>query len=62
MPVLLLHGRQDQAVPFSHGEWLASHIPGAEAWFFDDEGHGLREGLIEDVHAWLVNHSLARAR
>jgi len=62
VPVLLLHGRQDQAVPFSHGEWLASHIPGAEAWFFDDEGHGLRESHIEDVHAWLVNHGVARDR
>ncbi len=57
VPVLLLHGRQDQAVPFSHGQWLASHIPGVEAWFFDDEGHALRESHIEDVHAWLVDHS-----
>jgi hypothetical protein len=27
-----------------HGRrWLAAHIPGVEAWFFDDEGHALRE-------------------
>ena len=57
VPVLVLHGGQDRAVPFSHGQWLAAHIPGAEAWFFDDEGHGLREGHIEDLHAWLVAHS-----
>jgi pimeloyl-ACP methyl ester carboxylesterase len=57
VPVLLLHGGQDRAVPFSHGQWLASHIPGVEAWFFDDEGHGLRESHIEDVHAWLVDRS-----
>jgi pimeloyl-ACP methyl ester carboxylesterase len=57
IPVLLLHGGQDRAVPFSHGRWLASHIPGVEAWFFDDEGHALRESHIEDVHAWLVDHS-----
>jgi len=56
VPVLLLHGRLDTAVPFSHGEWLASRIPGAEAWFFDDEGHSLRENHIADVHAWLVDH------
>jgi len=26
-------------------------------WFFDDEGHGLRENHIADVHAWLVDRS-----
>ena len=41
----------DRAVPFSHGQWLASRIPRVETWFFDDEGHALRENHIEDVHA-----------
>lgn len=57
IPVLVLHGGQDRAVPFSHGQWLAAHIPGVEAWFFDDEGHGLRESHIEDVHAWLADRT-----
>jgi pimeloyl-ACP methyl ester carboxylesterase len=57
IPVLLLHGGQDRAVPFSHGQWLAAHIPGAETWFFDDEGHALREAHIEDVHTWLIDRS-----
>ena len=57
VPVLLLHGGQDRAVPFSHGQWLASRIPRVETWFFDDEGHALRENHIEDVHAWLVDRS-----
>ena len=57
VPVLLLHGGQDRAVPFSHGQWLASRIPGAEAWFFEAEDHALRETYIADVHAWLVDHS-----
>ena len=57
VPMLLLHGGQDRAVPFSHGQWLASHIPGVEAWFFDDEGHALREKHIEDINAWLLQRS-----
>ena len=57
VPVLLLHGGQDKAVPFSHGQWLAAHIPGVEAWLFDDEGHGtMRENRIGEVHAWLLEH------
>ena len=54
VPVLLLHGRRDQAVPFSHGQWLAARIPGVEARFYDNEGHGLREKHIGEVHAWLA--------
>jgi pimeloyl-ACP methyl ester carboxylesterase len=56
VPVLVLHGGRDKAVPISHGRWLAQHIPGAEAWFFDDEGHGtLRENHIGAVHSWLAD-------
>jgi pimeloyl-ACP methyl ester carboxylesterase len=56
VPVLLLHGRQDEAVPFSHGQWLAQHIPAVEAWLLDNEGHGtLRENHIGQVHAWLAD-------
>jgi pimeloyl-ACP methyl ester carboxylesterase len=62
VPVLLLHGGQDRAVPFGHGQWLAAHIPCAEAWFFAEEGHTLRESHIADVHAWLVDHGVPRDR
>jgi pimeloyl-ACP methyl ester carboxylesterase len=56
VPVLLLHGGQDKAVPFSHGQWLAAHIPGVEAWMFGGEGHGMvRENHIGEVHAWLAD-------
>ena len=57
VPVLLLHGRDDQFVPFAHGQWLAARVPGAEAWLYEDEGHlSLMEHRVGDVHAWLASH------
>ena len=57
-PVLILQGGDDRFVPRSHGEWLASHVPGAEAWIDDADGHlTLIERRIPDVHEWLLAHS-----
>lgn len=54
-PVLLLHGRQDRFVPFTHGEWLASQIPGVQAELNDHDGHlSLGENHLDEVHAWLL--------
>ncbi len=39
VPVAIYQGRQDAMVPFAHGEWLAAHVPGAEAHLTDDDGH-----------------------
>ena len=57
VPVLVVHGKQDKFVPFSHGEWLAAHIPGAEPWFLGNDGHvTLLAHRIGEVHAWLADH------
>ncbi len=56
VPVLLLHGRQDQFVPPSHGEWLAAHIPGVEARWFDDDRHDTITNHVPEVHAWPSEH------
>jgi pimeloyl-ACP methyl ester carboxylesterase len=54
VPVLLMHGREDQFVPFGHGEWLAARVPGVEARLLDHDGHlTLIESRIGEVHAWL---------
>jgi pimeloyl-ACP methyl ester carboxylesterase len=56
VPVLLMHGRQDESVPVRHGEWLAAHIPGVEARLLDDDDHTtVRENHIGEVHAWLLD-------
>jgi pimeloyl-ACP methyl ester carboxylesterase len=55
VPVQIWHGRQDKFVPVTHGEWLASHIPHAEAHLEKNEGHsslGMRR--IPDVQSWLA--------
>ena len=56
VPVLVVHGKQDMFVPFSHGEWLAAHVPGAERWFLGDDGHlTLMTRRVGEVHAWLAD-------
>ena len=56
IPVLLMHGEQDQFVPVSHSRWLASRMPDAETRFLPEDGHltiSLRR--IPEVHDWLLS-------
>jgi pimeloyl-ACP methyl ester carboxylesterase len=39
VPVAVWQGAQDRFTPFVHGEWLASHIPGAHSHLLADQGH-----------------------
>ncbi len=53
-PVRLRQGRQDLMVPYGHGAWIASQIPGVEAILSEDESHlSLLDHLAEDLD-WLA--------
>jgi len=56
IPVMLMHGEQDQMVPFSHSRWLAGKIPNVETRFQPGDGHlTIAFHRIPDVHAWLLD-------
>jgi len=39
VPAMIWQGSADLMVPFSHGQWLASRLPGASAHLEEGEGH-----------------------
>lgn len=59
VPTLVLHGRDDQVVPFEEGRILASEIPGARFVPLDSRNHVLLESepaweqLLEETRAFL---------
>lgn len=57
VPVQLWHGKQDQFVPFQHGQWLADHIPGVDAHLTEEDGHLTLIARLPEIHAWLLERS-----
>ena len=56
VPVTVWQGREDLMVPFAHGEWLASAVPGARACLLPDDGHlsivvGRAAEIVDDLLA-----------
>jgi pimeloyl-ACP methyl ester carboxylesterase len=56
VPVLIEQGRLDLMVPYPHGEWLAAHVRGAEAWLKPGDGHLTLVSSIGSVLDWLAGH------
>jgi pimeloyl-ACP methyl ester carboxylesterase len=55
-PTLVLHGRADPLVPFSHGEDTARRIPGARLVAIDGMGHDLPPGALPQLLGPLITH------
>lgn len=56
VPLQIWHGRLDRFVPFSHGQWLASRIPQAEAHLEENDGHiTMFVNRIPEVQGWLAS-------
>jgi pimeloyl-ACP methyl ester carboxylesterase len=56
VPTMLWQGSADLMVPFAHGRWLASQLPGASVHLVPDEGHlsiglGACEEMLAELHA-----------
>jgi len=49
VPVSVWQGREDRMVPFSHGIYLADHLPGSRRHLYDDEGHLSLVGRMGDI-------------
>ena len=39
IPVIVLQGSEDLMVPFAHGQWLSTHVPGSTSVLVEGEGH-----------------------
>jgi pimeloyl-ACP methyl ester carboxylesterase len=39
VPVVVWQGGQDRMVPFTHGQWLTTHVPAVRPRLLPDEGH-----------------------
>jgi pimeloyl-ACP methyl ester carboxylesterase len=54
---LVTHGQSDRPDGREQGQWLATHIPGAERCLLDDDGHlTFLAHRVSEVPDWLSQH------
>jgi pimeloyl-ACP methyl ester carboxylesterase len=56
VPTFIWQGSADLMVPFAHGEWLATNVPGATAHLLEGEGHlsigiGAMPQMLDELRA-----------
>lgn len=55
-PTLIVHGKQDRLIPFSHAKSLAKHIPHSRLILLDELGHDLPLPLVEKLAGYFIQH------
>ena len=54
VPVAIWQGSEDLMVPYAHGQWLATQVPGVRAHLLEGEGHlSVAVGALDDMFAEL---------
>lgn len=62
VPVAIWQGSEDRMVPFSHGRWLAAHVPTARAHLLEGVGHISLVARLPEILADLTAHSAGAAQ
>ncbi|WJH35506.1 alpha/beta fold hydrolase [Paenibacillus sp. CC-CFT747] len=57
VPALIVHGTEDPIIPYEHGRYLASEIPGAVLLSLEGTGHELHEDEWEFIIQSISNHT-----
>ena len=57
VPTLVIHGTEDQILPYEHGVATAKLIPGAELLTIEGMGHDFPEPAAERIVGAILRHT-----
>ncbi len=55
-PTLIIHGKQDKLIPYTHAYSLAKNIPNSHLIILDDLGHDIPLPLVERLARYFTQH------